>query len=87
MNGAQFMGNTAIAGLSALVIFIGIACVRVGLIGKHLGRAKMVSYVKKHPEEPQVYHRQITVGVGALLILIGIGFLVLLSNMLSWTKQ
>jgi hypothetical protein len=72
------METVAISILSAFVILIGIACVRVGLIGQHLGGLKLVSYVKKYREEPQLRHRRITVGVGATLILIGVGFLFLL---------
>ena len=72
------METVVISLLSVFVIFIGIACVRVGLIGQHLGGAKLVSYVKKYRQEPQLHHRRITVGVGAVLILIGVGFLFLL---------
>jgi hypothetical protein len=80
------METLAIAALSGFVIFIGIACVRVGLVGQHLGGARLVSYVKKYPQEPQAYHRRITAGVGAVLILIGVGFLFLLLNIHSRTK-
>jgi UDP-N-acetylmuramyl pentapeptide phosphotransferase/UDP-N-acetylglucosamine-1-phosphate transferase len=80
------METLAVVSLSAFVIFLGIACVRVGLIGPHLGGAKLVSYVKKYPEEPQLHHRRITVGVGAVAILIGVGFLFLLFDVLPRTK-
>ena len=80
------METVAISILSAFVISIGIARVRVGLIGQHLGGAKLVSYVKKYPEVPQLHHRRITVGVGAVIILIGVGFLFLLVNVISRTK-
>jgi hypothetical protein len=75
------METVAILSLSSIVIFLGIACIRVGLTGQYLGRVKLVSYVKKHPGEPQLYHRRITAGVGAVFILIGIGFLVLEFNL------
>jgi hypothetical protein len=80
------METLAVASLSAFVIFLGIACIRVALTGQHLGTAKLVSYVKKHPEEPRLYHRRITAGVGAVLVLIGVGFLVLQLDVLPRTK-
>ncbi len=73
-------------GLSALVIFLGAAMVRVGVAGKYLGRWKLVSFVEKHPETPRLYHRWITAGVGAAFVLIGVGLLVFLLNALPWTK-
>jgi UDP-N-acetylmuramyl pentapeptide phosphotransferase/UDP-N-acetylglucosamine-1-phosphate transferase len=80
------MENLVAYSLSALVTFLGIACIRVGITGQYLGTAKLVSYVKKHPEEPQLYHRRITVGVGAVMIFIGVGFLVFLLDELPRTK-
>jgi UDP-N-acetylmuramyl pentapeptide phosphotransferase/UDP-N-acetylglucosamine-1-phosphate transferase len=80
------METLAIVSLPAFVIFLGIACIRVGLTGQYLGRAKLVSYVKKHSEEPQLHHRRITAGVGAVFILIGISLLVLQLNVLTRTK-
>lgn len=64
-------------GGSALLIFLGVAIVRVGLIGKHLGSARLVSFVKKYPEAPQPRHRQITVGIGVALLLFGAGLAIL----------
>jgi hypothetical protein len=61
---------------SAFVILLGIAVTRVGLYGEHLGRFKLVSYVKKYAEQPSSHHRYITVGIGMVSILLGLGFLI-----------
>lgn len=58
--------------LSALVIFLGAAITRVGLIGQHLGRLRLVSFVRKYSEPPLWYHRCVTVGIGIGAIILGI---------------
>ena len=58
-------------GLSAVIILGGLAIVRVGLVGQHLERFRLVSYVKKNDEKPELYHRYITVGLGLIPLLIG----------------
>jgi hypothetical protein len=53
-----------VAGLS------GIAIVRVGFFGEHLGRGWFVSHVQMHPQPPQWYHRLVTVALGAMVIFV-----------------
>jgi hypothetical protein len=53
-----------LAGLS------GMAIVRVGFFGEHLGRGWFVSHVGIHPEPPQWYHRAVTITLGALVIFV-----------------
>jgi hypothetical protein len=62
--------------VGAFLIFLGIAITRVGLYGEHLGRLKLVSYVKKYPEQPSPHHRYITAGGGIVVILLGLGFVI-----------
>jgi len=57
-------GLALIAGLS------GIAIVRLGFFGEHLGRGRFVSRIAAHPEPPEWYHRFFTVAVGAVVIFI-----------------
>jgi hypothetical protein len=58
------------------VIFLGAAIIRVGLRGQYLGGLKLVSNVRKYPAEPRWYHRLITVALGVLSVLFGIGFFI-----------
>ena len=60
-------------GLSVIVIFFGLAIVRVGFVGQHLDQLRMVSYVKKCSHEPRWYHRCITIGIGVVSVLFGTG--------------
>jgi hypothetical protein len=57
--------------LSVIVIFIGLAIIRVGLVGQHLDQLRMVSYVKKCSYEPRWHHRCITIGIGIVSVLLG----------------
>jgi hypothetical protein len=59
--------------LAGLTIFLGVALIRVGMIGPFLGRWRMVSFVKKYPDQPKLYHRWLTAGIGIVSILLGIG--------------
>jgi hypothetical protein len=61
----------------AFLILIGIAITRVGLYGEHLGRFRLVSYVRKHAEQPRRRHRYITAGMGIVSVLLGLTFLVI----------
>lgn len=61
---------------SAFVIFLGVAITRVGLYGEHLGRFKLVSYVKKYAEQPRKHHRYITAGGGIVFVLLGLALLI-----------
>lgn len=56
----------------------GIAIVRVGFLGEHLGRGRFLSHVQLHPEPPQWYHRFLTVAVGAIVIFVASTALTLL---------
>ena len=62
-----------VLGLFIIVIFFGLALVRVGFVGQHLDQLRMVSYVKKCSYEPRWYHRCITVGIGVVSVLLGTG--------------
>jgi len=63
--------------LSLFLIALGIAVIRVGLIGEHLGRLRLVSFVKKYPDAPRSHHRMITAGLGAIFVPLGFGFTIL----------
>jgi hypothetical protein len=65
-------GAIEMIALSALLIFLGAAITRVGIIGRNLGRLRLVSFVRKYAEPPLWYHRCITVGIGVGAILFGI---------------
>jgi hypothetical protein len=58
-------------GLSVVINFLGLAIIRVGLVGQHLDHLRMVSYVKKCSKEPRWYHRCITIGIGVVSVLLG----------------
>jgi hypothetical protein len=47
-----------------------------GMRGQYLGGLKLVSNVRKYPAEPRWYHRLITVALGVLSVLFGIGFFI-----------
>ena len=57
--------------LSAVLLFLGAAITRVGIVGQNLGTFKLVSFVRKYPEPPRWYHRVVTVGIGVISILVG----------------
>jgi len=63
-----------IISLAGFIIFLGVALIRVGMIGPFLGRWRMVSFVKKYPDQPKLYHRWFTAGIGIVCVLLGIGF-------------
>ena len=63
-----------IISLAGFIIFLGVALIRVGIIGPFLGRWRMVSFVKKYPDQPKLYHRWFTAGIGIVCVLLGIGF-------------
>jgi len=67
----------AIVSLAGFIIFLGVALIRVGMIGPFLGRLRLVSFVKKYPDQPQLYHRWFTAGIGVVCVLLGIGFTIL----------
>ena len=74
-----------ILGLSVIVIFFGLAIIRVGMIGQYLDHLRMVSYVKQCSYEPRWYHRCITIGIGIISVLLGTsGFIVVV---ISLSKQ
>jgi hypothetical protein len=58
-------------GLSVFIIFMGLAVVRVGLLGQHVDRFRLVSYAKNDNEPPKLHHRYITVGLGFIALLLG----------------
>ncbi len=60
-------------GLSVILIFFGLAIIRVGFVGQHLDQLRMVSYIKKCSYEPRWYHRCITIGIGVVSVLLGTG--------------
>jgi hypothetical protein len=68
--------DVAMACLYVFVIFIGAAIARVGLYGEHLGRFKLVSSVRKDPDQPSVFHRCVTVGIGIVASLSGVALLI-----------
>jgi hypothetical protein len=72
-------------GVSVIVIFLGLAIIRVGFVGRYLGQLKMVSYVKKYSYEPRSYHRWITIGIGIVFVLLGTSAFIVV--MLSLSKQ
>jgi hypothetical protein len=78
--------NLVVLGLSVFMIFLGLAIIRVGLVGKYLDHLRLVSYVKKSSDEPRWYHRCITTGMGALFVLLGTGLFVFLVLSLSRLK-
>jgi|ERR1035441_2404179 uncharacterized membrane protein HdeD (DUF308 family) len=83
------MEDIAIVCLCAFVIFVGVAITRVGIYGEHLGRFKCVSYVQKHAERPRRHHRWLTAGMGIVLVLLGLAFLIfewVLLHMKVWAK-
>jgi hypothetical protein len=66
------------------IVFLGAAIIRVGIRGRYLGSLKLVSNVRKYPVEPLWYHRSITVALGILSLLFGVG--ALLEFVLSGAK-
>ena len=66
-----------IVSLAGFLMFLGVALIRVGMIGPFLGRLRMVSFVKKYPDRPKLPHRWFTAGIGIVCILLGIGFAIL----------
>jgi hypothetical protein len=77
--------DLVILGLSVIVIFFGLAIIRVGFVGQYLDQLRMVSYVKKCNYEPRWYHRCITTGIGIVFVLLGTsGFI---AFVLSLSKQ
>ena len=69
--------NLIIFGLSIILTFLGLAIIRVGLVGRYLDRLWLVSHVKKREGEPLWYHRCITTGVGILALVIGTSLFIL----------
>ncbi len=59
---------------SLVLVALGVAIIRVGLIGQYLGGLRLVSFVKKYPENPRLHHRIITTGIGMVSVLLGLGF-------------
>jgi hypothetical protein len=45
--------NLVVLGLSVFTIFLGLAIIRVGLVGKYLDHLRLVSYVKNSSDEPR----------------------------------
>ena len=66
-----------ILSLAGFIIFLGVALIRVGMIGPFLGRWRMVSFVKKYPDQPNLHHRWFTAGIGVVSVLLGIGITIL----------
>jgi hypothetical protein len=65
------VGHLIFLSLSVVITFLSLAIVRVGLVGEHLDRFHLVSYVKKSNEQPKLYNRYITSGLGILFLLVG----------------
>lgn len=75
--------NLGMLGLSIILIFFGLAIIRVGLVGKYLDQLWQVSYVTKRDREPLWYHRCITSGVGILSLALGTSVFILVVVALS----
>jgi UDP-N-acetylmuramyl pentapeptide phosphotransferase/UDP-N-acetylglucosamine-1-phosphate transferase len=62
---------------SILLLALGSLIVRVAWRGEHLGRFRLVSYVRVHEGVPRRHHRVVTAAIGGMSLLIGLTFALL----------